>query len=318
MRAARIVQRYALHHVMPTHLPDVGRRVGVALVATLLLTACGATGSATPTPAPTGAAAPTSPAAATASPAPTPSKGPATAQMALVGTGGLTGPVTTQQLVCDEPSLSGPQIFFLGQAGTTAVVLFIQAGHVEVRVATGSAATLRLRSFTGTGVTGFDAASGAQIDTPLTETTAAGSAIGNLGALTSITASIDCGDEQPGTADLQVSGSSKLGPLAGSLSNAHVTCTVQGSDTYVTTTGLTTAGSTPVLLFVNAHTDSLQVIVETGSTAMVYNATGAGLVSLVGNGAHEAGDLPEAVTAGATPSPNVLHVVGDVTCGTTT
>ena len=105
---------------------------------------------------------PSSPPSAASSPSssPTASKGQPTAQFSIVGTAGLTGPVTTKTITCNQPSLDGSQIDFTGQAGTTGpnIVIFARAGHVEVRVGTGAAATLRLRTFVGTGVTSFDAA----------------------------------------------------------------------------------------------------------------------------------------------------------------
>ena len=158
------------------------RAIGCSLVA-VVLAACSGTGSSAPISTVSGptqpassAPAPSTNLAPSASPAATPTKGPASSQFALTGTAALTGPVSAQTIVCDRPSLDGPEIFFLGRAGTTGpqIVIFLRAGHVEVRVATGSGATLRERDFTGTGVTTFDAATGAQLDTALTETTAAG------------------------------------------------------------------------------------------------------------------------------------------------
>lgn len=141
----------------------------------LALAACSsspsaATGSST-TPGPT-ASTPSNPPSAASSPSPSPaaSKGPATAQFSITGTAGLTGPVTAQTITCDRPSLNGPEIDYIGLAGTNGpmIVIFAQAGHVEVRAGTGSAATLRLRTFVGTGVTSFDSATGLVLDTKLT------------------------------------------------------------------------------------------------------------------------------------------------------
>ena len=179
--------------------------LGLGLLA-VVLAACSGTGSSAPistvsgpTQPATSAPAPSTSQTLSASPVATSTKGPASSQFALTGTADLTGPVSAQTIVCDRPSLDGPEIFFLGQAGTTGpqVVIFLRAGHVEVRVATGSGATLRERDFAGTGVTTFDAATGAQLDTPLTETTAAGAAIGDLGALSHISGTIDCGTSNP-------------------------------------------------------------------------------------------------------------------------
>ena len=288
------------------------RRWAALAVAGLMAAACSSPGSASPSAAGTPLGASPS-----SSVAPSASLGPATANFTLAGTAGLSGPVTATEIICGQPSIDGPQIFFQGtSAGGPAIVIFMSAGHVEVRVATGSAATLKLRSFEGTGVTGFDARSGGQLDTPLTETTAPGSAVGDLGALTSISGSIDCGDQQPGTANVVVTGQSPQGTLGAALTNVHVTCTfTTGSGEFVGVSGLTAAAGTPVLMFVTASTGLIQVSVETKTSASFYNGKGAGLVTLAADGAHMDGDVTESVTGGATP--HTLHVAGDATCGLT-
>lgn len=294
-----------------------GPRALLVLIAALAVAACGGTATTTPTPTattPPAAATPTSAPSAT----PAPSKGPATAQFSLVGTAGLTGPVTTQEITCGGPTLDGPQIFFLGRSGANGpqVVIFILAAHIEVRVATGSADTLRLRNFVGTGVTSFDAASGARLDSPLTETTDAATATTGIGALTSISGTVDCGNQQAGSSTLIVSGLTTFGQLSGSLTSIHVTCTVTASGTYVGTQGLMTAGSTPVLVFITASTGLLQVAVEIRGSGEFFSSKGSGLVALETNGAQMSGSV-EVEQAGATPSPHMVHVAGESICGTT-
>lgn len=290
----------------------------------LALAACSsspsaATGSST-TPGPT-ASTPSNPPSAASSPSPSPaaSKGPATAQFSITGTAGLTGPVTAQTITCDRPSLNGPEIDYIGLAGTNGpmIVIFAQAGHVEVRAGTGSAATLRLRTFVGTGVTSFDSATGLVLDTKLTETTDAATATGSLGALSSISGSIDCGDQQPGAANVVVSGLSPYGQLDGALTGVAVRCTITASGTFVGITGLSMAGTTPVLVLVTASTGLLQVAVETKTAGTFYSTKGAGLTMLVPGGATMNGDVMEAAASGSTPSPNAMNVTGTATCGTT-
>ena len=290
----------------------------------LFLAACGSSpsglaGSST-TPAPSESVA-VSPSSVALSPSPSavPSKGPATAQFSVVGTGGLTGSVTAQTITCNQPSLDGPQIFFLGQAGTSgpSIVIFARAGHVEVRVGTGAASTLRLRTFVGTGVSSFDAATGLTLDTTLTETTAAATATGSLGAISSISGSLDCGNEQPGSANVVVSGLSPYGQLDGAMTGVAVTCTITASGTFVGVEGLGMAGSTPVLLFVTASSGQLQVAVETRTVGSFYTAKGAGVTTLVPGGATITADVTESAPSGSTPDPDLLHVAGTATCGTT-
>jgi hypothetical protein len=290
------------------------RQWAALAVAGLVTAACSSPGSTAPS-----ASVTPSTAAVSTSPTAAPSKGPATAQFTLIGTAGLTGPVTTTEIVCGQPSIDGAQIFFQGtSASGPAIVIFMGAGHVEVRVATGSADTLKLRSFVGTGVTGFDASSGGHLDTPLTETTGKGDAIGDLGALTSISGSIDCGNQQPGTANVVVTGLSPQGQLDAALTNVHVTCTfTTGSGEFVGVSGLTTTGTPamPILMFVTGSTGMIQVGVEARTSASFYNGKGAGLVTMGPNGAHMEGNVTESVAAGVTP--HTLHVAGDATCGLT-
>jgi hypothetical protein len=287
------------------------RWIALAVVG-LIVTACSSSGS------PSGSVRPSS-AGTSSSPIVAPGKGPATAQISLVGTAGLTGPVSNTEIVCGQPSIDGPQIFYQGtSASGPSIVIFMGAGHVEVRVATGSASTLKLRSFVGTGVTGFDASTGGHLETPLTETTGKGDAIGDLGALTSISGTIDCGDQQPGTANIVVTGLTPQGSLSTALTNVHVTCTfTTGSGEFVGVSGLTTTGApaSPILMFVTGSTGMIQVAVEARTSASFYNGKGAGLVTMTADGAHMDGDVTESVAAGATP--HTLHVAGDATCGLT-
>ena len=281
---------------------------GMAVVAA----ACSSTGSTSPS----GSAIPSS-GPPSSTPLSSASLGPATAEFALVGTNGLTGPVTIQQITCGRPGLDGPNIFLQGQSGTAGpqVVMFIRAGHADVRVATGSGESLRLRSFEGSGVSHFDAAKGGQLDSPLTENTDPSSAIGDLGQLTSISGTVDCGNQQPGTANIHVKGESAQGPLDGTLSAVQVSCTQTSTSLFVIAGGMTTTGTTPVLMFVTSSEGFVQASVATKAGGSFYTVKGASLVSLSSNGAHMDADIPEAVAAGVTP--HVIHVAGDATCGST-
>jgi hypothetical protein len=304
----------------PIH--HLGRRALFGFVPALAVAACGGTAATSPastgTPAVTATPAAATPTAASSA-TPAASKGPATATLGVVGTAGLTGPITAQTIDCDRPALTGgPEIFFIGQAGANGptIIVFLQAATMQVRVGTGAAATLRERDFTGTGVTDFNAATGAHLDSQLTETTDAATATGNLGALSSISGTIDCGDETAGTASIIVSGTTPFGQLAGTpLTGVDVTCTNTASGLFVGAIGLSTAGTTPVLVFVTASTGTLQVSIETGGAGSFYSGKGTGLTTLTANGAQMAGDVSVSVAAGATPSTQTVHVAGDDTCG---
>jgi hypothetical protein len=307
--------------------PEFVRRLtgsaGLALWVAFFVAACG---SSSPTAALSsgslasssqpGATSPTPPAPSVA-PTPGPSKGPASALFNLAGSNGLTGPMTSQTILCAEPSLDGPLIEVLGVSGAAGpgIVLFVTAGHIEARVGTGAAATLKLRSFVGTGVTSFDAATGVQLDSALTETTPPGSAIGTLGALTRISGTLDCGNQQAGTANIVLTGLTPFGQMSTALTQPRVNCSITAAGTYVGARTLGMAGSTPVLVFVTASTGMLQVSVETGSEGSFYAGKGAAIVTLVPGGAQMSADLTETVKAGVTP--HMLHVEGSDTCGTT-
>jgi hypothetical protein len=302
--------------------PTFVRRAGWIALVVLggLLAACSSTASVAPSSAALASTLPALSPVTTSSqpPSPVASKGPATAKFAIVGSAGLTGPVTTQSITCGRPSLGGPQIFYLGQAASgPQIVIFLMAGHAEVRVGTGSAATLKLRTYVGSGVTNFDAASGATLNTTLTETTTAGTAIGKLGALSSISGTINCGSQQQGSATIVLSGLTPQGQLAGALTSVEVTCTLVGSVEYVGVVGLGLAGTTPVLAFVTGSTGISTVTVENGSTSSSYQSNAPAFTTLVAGGATMAGDLAEQLPAGATPSPYSVHVMGSATCGST-
>jgi hypothetical protein len=80
---------------------------------------------------------------------------------------------------------------------------------------------------------------------------------------------------------------------------------------------LSTAGTTPVIVFVTASSGLLQVSVETRTAGTFYTAKGAGLATIDPGGATMTGDVSQAVASGSTPSPNLIHVTGTATCGTT-
>lgn len=297
------------------------RTTGVLLAVALLAAACGASATVVPITAGLGSVPPEPSAAASASsapsvaPTPGPSKGPATATFALTGTAGLTGGVTVTRIVCGLPSLAGPDIQVLGTTGSgPGFVAFVSANHIEARVAMGDGPTLKLRTFVGSGVTSFDPAAGTQLDSDLTESTAPGSAVGTLGALSHLSGTIDCGNQQAGSATITITGTSKVGAMSGQLSAAKVTCTVTASGTFVTAQALTMAGTTPVLVFVNAGPTMLQVVIETGTAADVYALQGATASTISPTGAQFSADLTETGTTD-TP-PRVLHVEGSDTCGT--
>ena len=115
-----------------------------------------------------------------------------------------------------------------------------------------------------------------------------------------------------------VGGLSPYGQLSGALTGVNVHCTITSSGTFVGIAGLSTAGTTPVIVFVTASAALLQVSVETRTAGTFYTAKGVGLAKVDQNGATMTGEVSQAVPSGSTPSPNLIHVTGTATCGTTT
>lgn len=196
------------------------RRVGLGIATGALVVGCGSTATqvpGTPSTSPpasasagvaSGSPAPSASLSPSPSPSPAPSKGPATATFTFSGAKGLAGAATKPAIRCGEPSFDGLSIDVFAQPADPAVLdrIVVTAGTVTVRVAAGAGATYTERDFEGTGVTGFDPATGAQIDTKLSETTAAGLHHGTLGAVTSLKGTIDCGGQTAGTSTLTLIG----------------------------------------------------------------------------------------------------------------
>ena len=302
------------------------QRVGLGIAAGALVVGCGsaatavpATPSASPSASASAAVASGSPApsvtlAPSASPSPTPSKGPATATFTFSGAKGLAGAVTKPAIRCGEPSFDGLAIDVFAQPADPAVLdrIVVTAGSVTVRVAAGAGTTYTERDFAGTGVAGFDPATGAQIDTKLSETTASGLHHGTLGAVTSLKGTIDCGGQTSGTSTLTLIGDIPEGHIDGPVSPANVRCAADGSN--VSVIGLTQAGSTPVLLVISLGTDRLSVAAQAkgAATSRFYTTTTPGVASLVPGGAHADGDATAQNVAGIPPT---IHVAGDASCG---
>jgi hypothetical protein len=286
------------------------RRASIlALAAGLLVAACSGAGSATQTP-------PASAVMATMAPTPTaaPTKGPATEDMTLAGPAGASGAVTLADVRCNLPATTGLQISVLGRPSdpNLSVYIFVSSGNVTVRYDSGSGSTYVERDFTGTGVTKFDAATGATLNSPLTEVPTT-DAHGSLGVLTSISGTIDCGNQMPGTSTLTFSGPTPKGTLGGGLSPVNVECITNTFGQSVSVLGLLQVGSTPtfVVFYVSPGTMSVSV-----ASDGFFRNTSTATAALTANGAHVDGDLLEQNVAKGAMA-HTVHVTGDVICGTT-
>jgi len=274
--------------------------VGVLVLVIALIDGCGG-GSPTRTTSTSGAS--TTAAA---------SEGPAVVHLNLVGGPGLTGTLTPDIVHCALPMLKGPELLVIGHPANTnlSIRIMLLAGSVTVGVDTGSGAQYRERDFTGTGMTGFDPAKGATIDSALTAVpAAAGTVAPNLPALTSITGTIDCAGQTPGTSTLAITGETEDGAVSGQISPVNVSCT-QGAGALVI--GLIHVGSGTALIDMSVQGSLFSFFIQGKSSGHQYQAA-TGSASVTATGGHVDGDAVERVTGGATP--HTLHVVGDATCG---
>jgi hypothetical protein len=290
------------------------RRSGVALslFGALVLSACGS--SAAPSSSSGGAA-------STPTPEATSTPGPSSVQATLTGDPGVTGALvmgSVHFVTCGEPSLAGPNILaFRGLADPTiGVLLTIRQGSIGVRLAQGASTTYTERLFSGTGVTSFDAASGATFSSSLTESTPAGTHTGTLGAITEISGSVSCGTFQRGSASVTVAGGTAGGNISGLLTMVRVLCGGAPGQMYATVTGLGKVGSTPAVITVGGGVGQspLFVVVQTSSTTSYqYGTSAAGSATVTSTGAtYNAMATESAPVAGA----HTLTVSGSATCGT--
>jgi hypothetical protein len=221
---------------------------------------------------------------------------------------------------CQFPTPDGLQIFMLGQFGTggPALNMRILPGSLGLTVSTGSGAQFHSRSFTGTGVTSFDAATGAQLDSPLTEVTASTENPKGIGLLKSLAGSIDCGNQVPGTSTLMLTATTPDGDVNGGLDPVRVSC--NGSKQFgksVQVIGVGMVGTTPVSADVVARaTGGFSVFLSgSGIAQYFYQSKDPTTATLTDGGAQISGDAASTPAAGAAPL--TIHVEGSVVCGTT-
>jgi hypothetical protein len=258
--------------------------------------------SATPSP----ASAPT-PAAVPSSSASLP---PASASLSL--TGGLTGLLAGLQVTCDEPSLGGLVISLFGQTATPNVytTITLASGNLLVTLDAGSGTTFTARTFKGAGVTDFDAAKGAQIDSSLAEV-ASGSNPGTLPAVSAVKGSVDCGSQVPGSSTLTVAGNVPEGALSGLIDPIRVDCNPNAKPATVHAIGLVKVGTTPVVLVLQATAAGFSAfVVPTATTKQHFFTTSDPTAATISpTGGHVAGSATESGTT------NTIQLSGDLVCG---
>jgi hypothetical protein len=286
-------------------LPCKSARVLTTLLAAAALGACGSQA---------GSGSQGTPTAATS---PTPS-GPATADLTFVGDTALSAPLAKVSIQCQVPRLDGSYILISGTPqgqSQPAVTLFItiSAGSVVVDVGSGSGASLSDRQFSGTGTSGFNAATGVHLSGALTETTAATAKKGTLGVLTSVSGSVSCGNQTIGTSTIRVTGTSAEGAVDFTLSPARVVCRSGASGYFIGASGIVTVTGARALVFVTLGQASLEVALERqGGPNHFYIAQGQVGTTVSSSGGQVDGTASE---QNATGTPGTVHVTGNATCG---
>jgi len=236
------------------------------------------------------------------------------ATISFSGSRGLAGRATDPSVRCNWPDLEGLSIAVLAQPpdASSLARIRLRLGNVQVVIGSGEGPEYHERAFEGTGVTSFDAAKGARVDSTLTETRAAPGSTGeNVGAVTSIRASVECGDQTPGRSTVTITGETPIGAVAAAtLDPVRVECDATPDGDEVAASGLIQVGSTEALLSLGLSSDGAVTVNKTSASASrQYRAFGTSTITATG--AHVRADVVE---EGASPG-GTLHVEGDLSCG---
>lgn len=258
----------------------------------------------------TGASTTTAAAASTTAPSAVPS-----ATIELTGPIGLAGPASEQGVRCNFPDLDGLGIAVLAVPpdGTSLARVALLPGRVRVTVSTGDGADFHERAFEGTGVTAFDAARRAVVDSKLTEIAeTTGSTKGDIGVITAIKGSVECGDQTPGESTVTLTGTTPDGPLTGvALDPVRVECDPSPDGPELASSGLVQIGATKALVAIGLTSDGGVTVDETRPTTH-RRYVAAGTATVTAQGAHVRADV---VDQSAPAGPSRLHVEGDFMCG---
>jgi len=228
--------------------------------------------------------------------------------------------MTVANISCQFPAYAGLEIVVNGTFPTApgvSVRITITPSGLTVGADTGSGSAFKERDFTGSGVTAFNAAAGAQINAPLTERPSA-VAVSGIGTVTSLSGRVSCNGQSPGASTLMLKGSTVDGVVSSGVNTPWVKCEPAASGAAsggVLIIGLITAGPTTDLLDMFGQTGTsftFFLAPENSPTDQSYAATGA-TVSVTATGAHFAGTAQEKVTGAA--APHTLTISGDVVCG---
>ena len=138
----------------------------------------------------------------------------ASATVGIQGDQALSSAFTQPDVRCSFPDVNGPSIALLSTPTGLVFRIKIQSGKVTVLVSDNATPTPHERDFDGTGVATFDPATGASVDSTLTEIPTTAGSPGDIGQLTTIKASVDCAGQDPGASTLTLTGDTPQGSLA--------------------------------------------------------------------------------------------------------
>jgi len=288
--------------------PGMGSLKAGVVGAVMVLVAVGCGSSTTP--------AKTSPASlpvSTPSPTVAAPSGPPSAQVTLTGDPSIAGAMTIATVECSFPSVAGAEIFVTGSAATapsTSVHVTVSSGSVAVVADSGSGTSFHARTFSGTGVTGFDAATGVQLNGPVTETTPSADNKAGIGNLTNVAGTISCAGQTPGTTTMVMTGTLTDGNVSGGITDAHVVCLSNEAETL----GVVQVGGAPAYtaIFSLAGRYTADVVPASGA-AEFFISTASATSMPTTTGTTINGDATQQVSAGATA--HTIHVSGQSTCG---
>jgi hypothetical protein len=283
---------------------------GAAALIGLLAVGCSGTSTPTGSPAQTSGNPAATTAGASTPPAPTASLPPASATVTFMGA--VRGVTAGMAVNCNTPAVDGLVISLFGATTTKDVYTTIRlsAQKVTVTLDAGSGSTFSARSFAGTGVTAFDPAKGAQIDSQLAEV-ASSAKPGTIPTISSIKGTVDCGNQVPGSSTVTLSGTSADGALSGPIDPVRVDCNPHATPPSVHAIGVIKLGSMRVILVFQATTAGFTAFVPPTTTSRqhFFMTTDATSAAISPTGAHVSGTAMEAGTT------NTVTVSGDLVCG---
>jgi hypothetical protein len=229
----------------------------------------------------------------------------------LEGDAGVAGPLVKTGVRCNVPRLEGQAIVVLAEASApgTAFIIEIRSSEVTVQAYSGSGADYRERHFAGTGVVGFDAAAGVQVDASLADTSTLEHSPGAIGAIGSIRGSVDCGKQTPGAATITITGETGQGAFDhAALAPVLVECStdVQGNEAFVS--AIATRGSSPVEIGLGLSSGGGVSLDLSGG----QHFEASGTTTITTAGVHVDADVVETTAT----TPHTIHIEGDATCGT--